>query len=94
LCCTGYHGNKIFQDSINFNFSVERPKAIRVSPASSSLRRTSSLDTIGPYLQGKWPVDVGSHHHTQSSGTFMADKQTQVSSFKGFVPVFKSKTLV
>ncbi|XP_060575763.1 glucocorticoid-induced transcript 1 protein-like, partial [Ruditapes philippinarum] len=66
-----------FQDSINFNFSVERPKAIRVSPASSSLRRTSSLDTIGPYLQGKWPVDVGSHHHTQSSGTFMADKQTQ-----------------
>ena len=60
-------------------FSVERPKAIR--PASSSLRRTSSLDTIGPYLQGKWPVDGGCHHHTQSSGTFMADKQTQVCYF-------------
>ncbi|KAL4222270.1 Glucocorticoid-induced transcript 1 protein [Mactra antiquata] len=56
---------------------VERPKPIRVSPASSSLRRTNSLDTIGPYLKGQWPADIGSSHHTQSSGTFMADKMTQ-----------------
>lgn len=59
-------------------FKVERPKAVRVSPASSSLRRTNSLDTIGTaYLKGQWPADIGGCHHTQSSGTFMNDKGTQ-----------------
>lgn len=58
-------------------FKVERPKAIRVSPASSSLRRTSSLDTIGPYLKGQWPVDIGGCHHTVTQSSGMFDKGTQ-----------------
>lgn len=64
--------------SVILFLSVERPKPVRLSPASSSLRRTSSLDTIGPYLKGQWPADIGASHHTQSTGTFMADKMTQV----------------
>ncbi|KAL3832522.1 hypothetical protein ACJMK2_024157 [Sinanodonta woodiana] len=56
---------------------VERPKA-RISPASSSLKRTGSLETIVPYLKGQWPVDkAGLHHYQQQSGNFMIDKYTQ-----------------
>ncbi|KAK3603581.1 hypothetical protein CHS0354_017295 [Potamilus streckersoni] len=55
---------------------VERPKA-RISPASSSLRRTGSLETIVPYLKGQWPADIAGLHHYQQSGIFMLDKCTQ-----------------
>lgn len=62
-------------------FKVERPKPIRSSPASSTLRRTGSLDTIsgvGLYLKGQWPADIGGLHHTQqTTGTHMVDKTTQ-----------------
>ena len=66
-----------------FPFSVERPKPIRSSPATSTLRRTGSLDTISgvgsSYLKGQWPADIGGLHHTQqSTGTHMVDKTTQV----------------
>ncbi|XP_064614108.1 glucocorticoid-induced transcript 1 protein-like [Liolophura sinensis] len=71
------------------SFKVERPKAVRLSPASSSgLRRTGSLDTlrtgsldaVGPYLTGQWPKDktsVTSYHHYQTAGLLSCDKSTQ-----------------
>ncbi|XP_052246095.1 protein FAM117B-like isoform X2 [Dreissena polymorpha] len=53
------------------NAKAEKSKPVHACP-SSSLRRTNSLDTIGPcYLAGRWPVDTGSH------GSFMRDKFTQ-----------------
>lgn len=64
-------------------FKVERPKAIRSSPATSTLRRTGSLDTIsavGSYVKGQWPVplDIGGPHHSQqTSGSHMVDQTTQ-----------------
>ena len=63
--------------------SVVQPKPVRGSPASSSLRRTSSLDTIGTYLKGQWPVDIGGCHHTLTAGSFMCDKMTQVHTAQG-----------
>ncbi|XP_002738459.1 protein FAM117B-like [Saccoglossus kowalevskii] len=55
--------------SPSFN-KVERPKPVRASP-SSSMRRTSSLDTITGYLTGIWPRD-GSNY-----GPEMKHKSTQ-----------------
>ncbi|XP_077915421.1 glucocorticoid-induced transcript 1 protein isoform X2 [Halichoerus grypus] len=54
---------------------VDRPKAQQVRN-SSTIRRTSSLDTItGPYLTGQWPRDP--HVHYPSC---MKDKATQTPS--------------
>ncbi|XP_070565049.1 protein FAM117B-like isoform X2 [Ptychodera flava] len=53
----------------SFN-KVERPKPVRASP-SSSIRRTSSLDTITGYLTGIWPRD-GTNY-----GPEMKHKSTQ-----------------
>ncbi|XP_023097871.2 glucocorticoid-induced transcript 1 protein [Felis catus] len=54
---------------------VDRPKAQQVR-TSSTIRRTSSLDTItGPYLTGQWPRDP--HVHYPSC---MKDKATQTPS--------------
>ncbi|XP_075414478.1 glucocorticoid-induced transcript 1 protein isoform X2 [Tenrec ecaudatus] len=54
---------------------VDRPKSQQVR-ASSTIRRTSSLDTItGPYLTGQWPRDP--HVHYPSC---MKDKATQTPS--------------
>lgn len=54
-------------------FIVDRPKSQQVR-TSSTIRRTSSLDTItGPYLTGQWPRDP--HVHYPSC---MKDKATQV----------------
>ncbi|KAM5255446.1 glucocorticoid-induced transcript 1 protein [Ctenodactylus gundi] len=54
---------------------VDRPKSQQVRP-SSTIRRTSSLDTItGPYLTGQWPRDP--HVHYPSC---MKDKATQTPS--------------
>lgn len=40
-------------------FKVEKPKAVRASPGPSTIRRTSSLDTItAPYLCGQWPKEL------------------------------------
>ncbi|PIK49673.1 hypothetical protein BSL78_13440, partial [Apostichopus japonicus] len=40
-------------------FTVEKPKAVRASPGPSTIRRTSSLDTItAPYLCGQWPKEL------------------------------------
>ncbi|XP_078085006.1 protein FAM117B-like isoform X2 [Mustelus asterias] len=51
---------------------VERSRQSLVSP-SSSIRRTSSLDTLAaPYLTGQWPRDVHSH-----SAPCVRDKATQ-----------------
>lgn len=63
-------------------FKVERPKPVRISPATSTLRRTGSLDTISGvgslYVKGQWPADIGGLHHTQqSSGPHMVDQTTQ-----------------
>ncbi|XP_077978476.1 protein FAM117B-like isoform X2 [Glandiceps talaboti] len=55
--------------SPSFN-KVERPKPVRASP-SSSIRRTSSLDTITGYLTGIWPRD-GTNY-----GPEMKHKSTQ-----------------
>ncbi|XP_059823358.1 protein FAM117B isoform X1 [Hypanus sabinus] len=53
-------------------YKVERSRQCLVSP-SSSIRRTSSLDTLAaPYLTGQWPRDVHSH-----SAPCMRDKATQ-----------------
>uniref|UniRef100_A0A9L0SET1 Glucocorticoid induced 1 n=1 Tax=Equus caballus TaxID=9796 RepID=A0A9L0SET1_HORSE len=55
--------------------SVDRPKSQQVR-TSSTIRRTSSLDTItGPYLTGQWPRDP--HVHYPSC---MKDKATQTPS--------------
>ncbi|XP_077621530.1 glucocorticoid-induced transcript 1 protein [Crocuta crocuta] len=54
---------------------VDRPKSQQVR-TSSTIRRTSSLDTItGPYLTGQWPRDP--HVHYPSC---MKDKATQTPS--------------
>ncbi|XP_061441814.1 glucocorticoid-induced transcript 1 protein isoform X1 [Rhineura floridana] len=54
---------------------VDRPKAQQIR-TSSTIRRTSSLDTItGPYLTGQWPRDP--HIHYPSC---MRDKSTQTPS--------------
>ncbi|XP_054847915.1 glucocorticoid-induced transcript 1 protein [Eublepharis macularius] len=54
---------------------VDRPKAQQIR-TSSTIRRTSSLDTItGPYLTGQWPRDP--HIHYPSC---MKDKSTQTPS--------------
>ncbi|XP_078085004.1 protein FAM117B-like isoform X1 [Mustelus asterias] len=54
---------------------VERSRQSLVSP-SSSIRRTSSLDTLAaPYLTGQWPRDVHSH-----SAPCVRDKATQTPS--------------
>lgn len=54
-------------------FIVDRSKSQQVR-TSSTIRRTSSLDTItGPYLTGQWPRDP--HLHYPSC---MKDKATQV----------------
>ncbi|XP_072431521.1 glucocorticoid-induced transcript 1 protein-like isoform X2 [Chiloscyllium punctatum] len=53
-------------------YKVERSKSQQMR-TSSTIRRTSSLDTItGPYLTGQWPRDP--HIHYPSS---MKDKSTQ-----------------
>ncbi|XP_072431520.1 glucocorticoid-induced transcript 1 protein-like isoform X1 [Chiloscyllium punctatum] len=57
-------------------YKVERSKSQQMR-TSSTIRRTSSLDTItGPYLTGQWPRDP--HIHYPSS---MKDKSTQTPSF-------------
>ncbi|XP_062899871.1 glucocorticoid induced 1a isoform X1 [Mobula hypostoma] len=57
-------------------YKVERSKSQQMR-TSSTIRRTSSLDTItGPYLTGQWPRDP--HMHYASS---MKDKSTQTPSF-------------
>lgn len=54
-------------------FVADRAKSQQVR-TSSTIRRTSSLDTItGPYLTGQWPRDP--HVHYPSC---MKDKATQV----------------
>nr|XP_015213370.1 PREDICTED: glucocorticoid-induced transcript 1 protein isoform X2 [Lepisosteus oculatus] len=56
-------------------YRVERAKSQQIR-SSSSIRRTSSLDTItGPYLTGQWPRDP--HVHYPSC---MKDKATQTPS--------------
>ncbi|XP_060104549.1 glucocorticoid-induced transcript 1 protein isoform X3 [Heteronotia binoei] len=56
-------------------YRVDRPKAQQIR-TSSTIRRTSSLDTItGPYLTGQWPRDP--HIHYPSC---MKDKSTQTPS--------------
>uniref|UniRef100_A0A8D0GR25 Glucocorticoid induced 1 n=1 Tax=Sphenodon punctatus TaxID=8508 RepID=A0A8D0GR25_SPHPU len=56
-------------------YRVDRPKSQQVR-TSSTIRRTSSLDTItGPYLTGQWPRDP--HIHYPSC---MKDKATQTPS--------------
>uniref|UniRef100_A0A8D0BMQ0 Glucocorticoid induced 1 n=1 Tax=Salvator merianae TaxID=96440 RepID=A0A8D0BMQ0_SALMN len=56
-------------------YRVDRPKAQQIR-TSSTIRRTSSLDTItGPYLTGQWPRDP--HIHYLSC---MKDKSTQTPS--------------
>ncbi|XP_060681427.1 glucocorticoid-induced transcript 1 protein-like isoform X2 [Hemiscyllium ocellatum] len=57
-------------------YKVERSKSQQMR-TSSTIRRTSSLDTItGPYLTGQWPRDP--HIHYPSS---MKDKSTQTPSY-------------
>ncbi|XP_048418326.2 glucocorticoid induced 1a isoform X3 [Stegostoma tigrinum] len=57
-------------------YKVERSKSQQMR-TSSTIRRTSSLDTItGPYLTGQWPRDP--HVHYPSS---MKDESTQTPSF-------------
>ncbi|KAH0627432.1 hypothetical protein JD844_003123 [Phrynosoma platyrhinos] len=54
---------------------VDRPKAQQIR-TSSTIRRTSSLDTItGPYLTGQWPRDPNIHYPS-----CMRDKSTQTPS--------------
>ncbi|XP_032142638.1 glucocorticoid-induced transcript 1 protein isoform X3 [Sapajus apella] len=56
---------------------VDRPKSQQVR-TSSTIRRTSSLDTItGPYLTGQWPRDP--HVHYPSC---MKDKATQIAKLR------------
>ncbi|XP_059823360.1 protein FAM117B isoform X3 [Hypanus sabinus] len=58
-------------------YKVERSRQCLVSP-SSSIRRTSSLDTLAaPYLTGQWPRDVHSH-----SAPCMRDKATQIAKLR------------
>nr|XP_060638182.1 glucocorticoid-induced transcript 1 protein isoform X2 [Anolis sagrei ordinatus] len=56
-------------------YRVDRPKAQQIR-TSSTIRRTSSLDTItGPYLTGQWPRDPNIHYPS-----CMRDKSTQTPS--------------
>ncbi|KAF7252619.1 Glucocorticoid-induced transcript 1 protein [Varanus komodoensis] len=56
-------------------YRVDRPKAQQIR-TSSTIRRTSSLDTItGPYLTGQWPRDPHIHYPL-----CMKDKSTQTPS--------------
>ncbi|XP_060104548.1 glucocorticoid-induced transcript 1 protein isoform X2 [Heteronotia binoei] len=58
-------------------YRVDRPKAQQIR-TSSTIRRTSSLDTItGPYLTGQWPRDP--HIHYPSC---MKDKSTQIAKLR------------
>uniref|UniRef100_A0ABM5GNW6 Glucocorticoid-induced transcript 1 protein isoform X2 n=1 Tax=Pogona vitticeps TaxID=103695 RepID=A0ABM5GNW6_9SAUR len=53
-------------------YRVDRPKTQQIR-TSSTIRRTSSLDTItGPYLTGQWPRDPNIHYPS-----CMKDKSTQ-----------------
>eukprot|EP00057_Strongylocentrotus_purpuratus_P005371 XP_003730804.1 PREDICTED: protein FAM117B isoform X1 [Strongylocentrotus purpuratus] len=55
-------------------FKVEKPKAVRASPAPQ-IRRTSSLDTIaGPYLTGHWPR---SEPYTSYNGLYGPNQKHQ-----------------
>ncbi|ESO99794.1 hypothetical protein LOTGIDRAFT_238699 [Lottia gigantea] len=58
--------------------SYKDKSKIRQSPIQP-LKRTNSLDTLGPYLTGQWPKEsnVNMYHHYQTSGVFMLDKSTQ-----------------
>ncbi|KAI4570282.1 hypothetical protein MJT46_005799 [Ovis ammon polii x Ovis aries] len=63
------------KNTASFLSPVDRPKSQQVR-TSSTIRRTSSLDTItGPYLTGQWPRDP--HVHYPSC---MKDKATQTPS--------------
>ncbi|XP_044284518.1 glucocorticoid-induced transcript 1 protein isoform X2 [Varanus komodoensis] len=58
-------------------YRVDRPKAQQIR-TSSTIRRTSSLDTItGPYLTGQWPRDPHIHYPL-----CMKDKSTQIAKLR------------
>ncbi|XP_041478693.1 glucocorticoid-induced transcript 1 protein-like [Lytechinus variegatus] len=60
-------------------FKVEKPKAVRASPAPQ-IRRTSSLDTIaGPYLTGHWPRSEPFTSYNGLYGPNQKHQWTQVS---------------
>ncbi|KAK6166615.1 hypothetical protein SNE40_023266 [Patella caerulea] len=58
--------------------SYKEKSKSRQSPIHN-LKRTNSLDTLGPYLTGQWPKEscINMLHHYQTTGVFMLDKSTQ-----------------
>ncbi|XP_072179090.1 protein FAM117B-like [Diadema setosum] len=63
-------------------FKVEKPKAVRASPAPQ-IRRTSSLDTIAvPYLAGHWPRSETFTSYTGLYGPNQKHQSTQTDDSK------------